>query len=68
MSVTHSRSFAKALTWRTTGTIDTFVLSYIITGKAKLALTISGMEIFTKVFLYYAHERVWNLIKWGRKG
>jgi len=67
MSVTHSRSFAKALTWRTTGTIDTFVLSYIITGKAKLALTISGMEIFTKVFLYYAHERVWNLIKWGRK-
>jgi uncharacterized membrane protein len=42
-------------------------LSYIITGKGKLALAISGMEIFTKIFLYYVHERVWNKIKWGRK-
>ena len=67
MWVSHGRSFIKAVTWRVTGTIDTFILSYIITGKAKLALAISGMEIFTKVFLYYVHERVWNKIKWGRK-
>jgi hypothetical protein len=66
MNVTHSRSFIKALTWRTTGTIDTFILSYIITGKGKLALAISGMEIFTKIFLYYVHERVWNKVNWGR--
>jgi uncharacterized membrane protein len=67
MNVTHSRSFIKALTWRLTGTIDTFILSYLITGKAKLALAISGTEVFTKIFLYYAHERVWNRVKWGRK-
>lgn len=67
MWVSHSRSFIKAVTWRTTGTIDTFILSYLITGKAKVALTISGMEIFTKIFLYYVHERVWNKIKWGRE-
>jgi len=67
MWVSHGRSFVKAVTWRTTGTIDTFILSYLITGKAKLALAISGMEIFTKIFLYYVHERVWNKIKWGRE-
>jgi uncharacterized membrane protein len=67
MNVTHSRSFIKAVTWRFTGTVDTFILSYIITGKAKLALAISGMEIFTKIFLYYVHERVWNKIQWGRE-
>ena len=65
--VSHSRSFVKAITWRTAGTIDTFILSYLITGKAKVALAISGMEIFTKIFLYYVHERVWNKIKWGRE-
>ena len=67
MWVSHGRSFIKAVTWRTTGTIDTFILSYLITGKAKLALAISGMEIFTKIFLYYVHERIWNKIKWGRE-
>jgi len=67
MNVTHSRSFIKAVTWRFTGTVDTFILSYIITGKAKLALAISGMEIFTKIFLYYVHERAWNKIQWGRE-
>lgn len=67
MWVSHSRSFVKAVTWRTTGTIDTFILSYLITGKAKIALAISGMEIFTKIFLYYVHERVWNKVKWGRE-
>ena len=65
--VSHSRSFIKAITWRMTGTVDTFIISYIITGKAKLALAISGVEIFTKIFLYYAHERIWNKVQWGRE-
>lgn len=67
-SDTHSRSLAKAVTWRTLGTIDTFILSWIITGQVKIALTISGVEVITKLFLYWAHERVWNKINWGKKG
>jgi uncharacterized membrane protein len=63
----HARSFIKAITWRLTGTIDTFVLTFIITKKLKFALAISTTEVFTKIFLYYVHERVWNKIKWGRK-
>lgn len=62
----HYRSFVKALSWRITGTIDTLVISFLITGKIKLALSIGGVEVFTKMFLYYVHERVWNKISIGR--
>jgi len=63
----HSRSFAKAVSWRITGTIDTFVISFIITGKATLAGSIAGTELLTKILLYYFHERIWAVIHWGRK-
>ena len=61
------RSIVKAISWRITGSIDTFVVSYIITGKAMLALSISGVEVFTKIGLFYFHERIWNKLKFGRK-
>ena len=32
----HTRSLAKAVTWRLTGSLDTFVLSFIITGSFSL--------------------------------
>ena len=67
MWVSNARSLVKAISWRIWGTIDTFVISYIILGKAKLALAISSIEILTKILGYYIHERVWNKIKWGRE-
>jgi uncharacterized membrane protein len=60
------RSFFKALSWRITGTIDTFIISFLVTGKFKFAITISGVEVFTKIFLFYFHERLWNRISFGR--
>lgn len=60
------RSFVKALSWRMTGTVDTIVVSYIVTGKVTMALSIGGIELFTKICLYYLHERVWNKIPLGR--
>lgn len=62
----HYRSFVKAISWRITGSIDTLIISFLITGKLKWALTISGVELFTKVALYYVHERVWNKIPLGQ--
>jgi uncharacterized membrane protein len=61
------RSLAKAVSWRITGTIDTFIISWAITGEPLLASGIALTEIMTKVFLFWAHERVWNKIDWGRK-
>ena len=63
---THRRSLAKALSWRMTGTLDTVLLSFVITGSVKLAMTIGTTEIVTKAILYYLHERVWLKIPFGR--
>ncbi len=63
----HRRSLLKAVSWRITGSIDTFILSWIITGSPLVAGTISAVEVFTKIFLFYAHERVWARIRWGRE-
>lgn len=60
------RSLLKSLSWRLTGTIDTFVISFLITGQVKTAISISGVEILTKITLYYFHERLWNKIKIGK--
>jgi uncharacterized membrane protein len=62
----NKRSFIKAVTWRITGTVDTFVISFFITGKLSYATAISITEIATKIFLYYMHERIWNIISWGK--
>jgi uncharacterized membrane protein len=61
------RSIVKAVSWRVTGSIDTFIVSYFITGKAILAISISSVEVFTKIMLFYFHERLWNRLKFGRK-
>ena len=66
MSDTSVRSLAKAVSWRITGTIDTFLISWLITGQVLLASGIALAEIMTKVVLFWLHERVWNKIKWGR--
>ena len=63
----HYRSLAKAVSWRITGTLDTVVISFLITGQMRWALSIGFVELFTKVTLYYLHERLWNKFSFGRK-
>ncbi|MDG4882078.1 DUF2061 domain-containing protein [Mesorhizobium sp. WSM4884] len=65
---THSRSFVKALSWRATGTIDTMIISLVVTGSIKLAVAIGGTEVVTKSLLFYLHERAWLKIPYGRHG
>ena len=61
------RSLAKAVSWRATGSVDTFILAYLFTGQTKVAMAISGTEIITKIALYFVHERVWQRLPFGRK-
>jgi len=65
-SVSKLRSFMKALTWRILATVDTFLLSFIVTQELKWATSIALFEILTKAILYYLHERGWNKLNWGR--
>ena len=64
---THSRSFAKAISWRVTGTVDTMLISLVITQSFKLAAAIGFTEVATKSLLYYLHERAWLRIPYGRR-
>jgi uncharacterized membrane protein len=66
MSDTYNRSLSKAVTWRIAGTIDTFIISWFLTGQIILASSIAFTEIITKIVLFWVHERVWNKIKWGQ--
>ena len=67
MRVTKQRSAVKAISWRIIGTIDTFILSFLITHKPITAASIAGFEVLTKTILYYFHERGWDKVQWGRK-
>ena len=60
------RSVAKSISWRIVGTIDTILISWVITGKLDLAFSIGSVELITKMILYFFHERIWNSIKWGK--
>ncbi|MEY4293188.1 MAG: adenylyl-sulfate kinase [Bacteroidota bacterium] len=52
----------KSFSWRIIGTIDTAILGWIITNDFKIGLKIGGLELFTKIFLYFLHERLWHKI------
>jgi adenylylsulfate kinase len=68
MKVTRSRSLVKSFTYRVFGTLTSFAVVYVITGKGSLATLIAFWETVVKVGVYYWHERVWDRIRWGRKG
>ena len=74
---TPMRSLAKTLTWRIIATTDTFLLTYIsatylgsdlgitFDQATGLAAMVAGLELITKLALYYLHERGWARFKWG---
>ena len=59
------RHIAKAVTWRLVGTLDTILLSWIISGNPMTGLKIGLAEVLTKMFLYYFHERFWFKLRFN---
>ena len=53
------RHIAKTITWRFIGTLDTIILSWVISGNPYIGLKIGVSEVATKMILYYFHERIW---------
>ncbi|MBN7810141.1 DUF2061 domain-containing protein [Algoriphagus sp. H41] len=56
----NAKSLLKSISWRIVGTLDTIVISYFITGQLVMAVSIGSVEVFSKIILYYFHERVWE--------
>jgi uncharacterized membrane protein len=61
------RSITKAISWRVLGSVDTFVVSLLVTGHLGAAGSIAVLEVLTKTILFYFHERVWLRVKWGKR-
>ena len=63
---THLRSIAKAVTWRTGGTIVTFAVTLVITGRIELALKVGILDTIVKLTAFYFHERLWHKVGFGK--
>jgi len=61
------RHVAKTFTWRTLGTLDTMLISWVISGNPFTGLKIGMAELVTKMVLYYVHERAWYRSDYGLK-
>ncbi|RPF70388.1 DUF2061 domain-containing protein [Aurantiacibacter spongiae] len=59
------RSSVKTVTWRAIASADTVMLAWLYTGNIETALSIGGLEIFTKMTLYFVHERIWARLPFG---
>ncbi len=65
MPESRKRHAIKTISWRLIGTADTVLLSWFISGNPITGLKIGGLEVITKMLLYYMHERVWYRINYG---
>lgn len=61
----HKRHFAKSISWRFFGSLDTMLLAWLISGNPLIGFKIASFEVFTKIILYYLHERVWYKSRFG---
>ena len=59
------RHLSKTFSWRLIGTMDTVILSWLISGDPLVGLKIGGLEVISKMILYYLHERAWYKINYG---
>ena len=64
---THTRSLAKALSWRVFALAITTGVSYVLSDSVAVAISIGAIDSLIKIGVYYAHERVWMGIRFGRK-
>lgn len=63
---THARSVMKALSWRVSGTLATTLLVFVFTRRFALSLAVGALEFVSKIGLFWAHERVWDRMRYGR--
>ncbi len=60
------RTVVKALSWRIIATLITASVAWILTGKLETAIEIGLLDTVIKLGIYYAHERAWMRIPFGK--
>ena len=49
------------MTWRVVASLDTALLTWLFSGNIVTGLKVGGMEIVTKLIIYFLHERAWRV-------
>ena len=62
----HTRTIAKAISWRVIATLTTMIIVFLFTRRFILTLGVGLAEVTAKITFYYLHERIWSRISWGR--
>ena len=63
-----SRSIVKAISYRVLGSLGTgLVVMLLSNGNWKLSAEAGIFDALIKVGLYFVHERIWSVIKFGTK-
>jgi len=61
----NKRHILKTFTWRGVGTLDTVLFGWIISGDPLTGLQVGGIEMASKMLLYFGHEKLWYKINYG---
>jgi adenylylsulfate kinase len=61
------RSLLKSISWRIIATLTTTLLVFAFTQNLVISAGVGGIEFFLKIAIYYVHERIWNIVNFGRK-
>lgn len=65
MKESHLRSIIKAVSWRIFATLITMFITFIITHRVTFAIYVGLFEFFSKIALFYFHERIWGFVQFG---
>ena len=65
MKESHTRSFAKGVTWRVIASLTTMIIVYAVTGDVEIMAAAGAIDVLAKLTLYYFHERAWGVVRWG---
>ena len=61
MSTSRAVTIVKTLSWRIWGTLISYIVAFWVTGDLTISLSVGTLEAIVKTFIYYFHERIWQL-------
>lgn len=65
-SDTALRSLVKAVSYRFFGTLATMLVVFAFTRRVGLSVSVGIADTLLKILLYFAHERGWDNLRWGK--
>ncbi len=66
MGSTFERSFFKGIVWEFISFLLVIAAVYFMYGDINASIKFSAILTLIKIPLFFFHERIWKMIKWGK--